>query len=83
MISGFAHEYLGFVKLTDEELDNCNTKRAARGDPAMEFNNFCVKKFDYGTHGTRAAHTHKTHSHTHAPPATHTHAHEHEHVHTH
>ena len=48
MVSGFAHEFLGFIKLTDLELEECNRIRGLRGDPPMEFLNFCIKKFDYG-----------------------------------
>ena len=48
MISGFAHEYLGLLKLTPDELDKANRIRAARGDPPMKHLHFCVKAFDYG-----------------------------------
>ena len=48
MISGFAHEFLGFIKLTPDELAKANRIRAARGDPPMEHLHFCIKKFDYG-----------------------------------
>ena len=48
MLSGFAHEYLGFIELTDDELLSCNEKRAKRGLPPMKYKHFCLKKFDYG-----------------------------------
>lgn len=48
MLSGFAHEYKGFIELTDDELASCNVKREARGLPAMKYKHFCLKKFDYG-----------------------------------
>ena len=48
MISGFAHEFLGFIELTPHELMECNVSRAQRGLPPIKHRNVCVKKFDYG-----------------------------------
>ena len=48
MLSGWAHEYLGFIELTDAELARCNVKRVQRGLPPMKYKHFCLKKFDYG-----------------------------------
>ena len=47
MLSGWAHEYLGFIELTPAELEKCNEDRAARDLPPMKHTNFCLKKFDY------------------------------------
>ena len=48
MISGFAHEFKGFISLTEDELKSCNEARRKRGAAPMENKHFCVKAFDYG-----------------------------------
>ena len=48
MLSGFAHEFLGFITLTEEELRRANEARRKRGVEPMSSRHFCVKAFDYG-----------------------------------
>ena len=48
MISGFAHEYCGFIELTADELRHHNENRRERGLAPMKYTHFCIKKFDYG-----------------------------------
>ena len=48
MLSGFAHEFCGFISLSDAELTECNDVRARRGDSPIEHNMFTLRAFDYG-----------------------------------
>jgi hypothetical protein len=57
MLSGFAHEFLGFTTLTDTQFANVNKRRAAREPPDAPLKSKTVdlKPFDYGAKNTDKA----------------------------